>query len=88
MPDSTEKPHRHFKIINWPGVIALTLAGGISSSMVLVILCAYLAPERVISEQGANILATTFGAAIGAVATYLGQATGKRRVYDEEDGPP
>ena len=62
---------------------AVILTAGVSLSILALALGAVLQDE-VISEQGATLLATAFGASIGAVATYLG---GRMRSRDGDEEP-
>lgn len=68
---------RWWNLLDWPGAIAFTLSCGLSLSMVLIVIGGMMAGQM--SEHGANLLSTMFGAALGALATYLGQAGQARR---------
>jgi galactitol-specific phosphotransferase system IIC component len=62
--------------IEWRGAIAFTLAIGVAGSMILAIVGAIIAivvRTVPLGDQAANMLSTLFGAALGALATYLGQ---------------
>jgi hypothetical protein len=69
---------RWWQSFDWPGAVALVLALGISGSLFGAILALSLRGQS-IGEFGANMLSTVFGATIGAIATYLGQASEQRR---------
>jgi hypothetical protein len=56
---------------DWRGLIALTLAVGVSIALVAGVLTAELTPTKVTSEEIA-FLSTLGGASVGAVAAYLG----------------
>jgi hypothetical protein len=64
------------KNMDWPGAIAFMLALGISLSMVLLITGVIIAvpQNRPLGEAASSLISTVFGAAIGAIATYLGSA--------------
>jgi hypothetical protein len=66
--------------IDWAGAVAFTLSLGVSGSMVVLMTLGIVGSmfhDRPMSEQGATVLSTLFGAVVGALATYLGQARGK-----------
>jgi hypothetical protein len=75
--------------VDWPGAVAFVLALGVALSMVIAIWGASTQDDA-ISEQGAQLLSTLFGASVGAVATYLGmaqranQARGRTRATDTD----
>ena len=69
--------------VDWPGAIAFVLAVGIACSMVLAI-CGEVFNREAIGQQGATILSTIFGAAIGAVATYLGGSRERQLRMNEQ----
>lgn len=60
-----------YEILDWPGIVAFVLAMGLSISLVLGFAGVARSPADV-SPEGANLLSTIAGAAVGAVATYLG----------------
>lgn len=62
---------RWWETIEWAGAIAFVLATGVAISMVLLIVGSWWVG---FTEHGANLLSTMFGAAIGALATFLGQS--------------
>lgn len=57
--------------MNGRDVAALILATGVSSSVVILCLTVAFQPTT-ISAQGADLLSSTLGVMIGAVAVYLG----------------
>jgi hypothetical protein len=79
-----------FERMDWAGACAFCLALGVGISMVVAIV-GVVTQDQVVSEQGAQFLSTLFGAAIGALATYLGmarqqqQAAQRSRRSDRED---
>jgi len=56
---------------NWHGIVAIILALGVSVTLVLEVVNIILRNGHT-TETEATLLATAFGAAIGAIATYLG----------------
>ena len=74
----SDEPARWWQQVDWPGAIGFVLALGISISMVTIIILGSLVTGMT-EHSGANLLSTMFGAAIGALATYLGQS-GPRRI--------
>ena len=70
---------------NWRGLIALVLAAGVSIALISGVLTAELTPRKVTSEEIA-FLSTLGGAAVGAIAAYLGNhhTTGSSEMTDEE----
>jgi hypothetical protein len=62
-----------FSRLNWAGAVALILATGVSLSMIMA-MAATMMKDRPLGEFGATVLSTLFGATLGALATYLGQA--------------
>jgi hypothetical protein len=63
--------------MNWPwqGVVAVILAITVGGSILALCLGAVLQDET-ISQQGADLISTTLGVAVGAVAVYLGGGRG------------
>jgi purine-cytosine permease-like protein len=59
--------------LDWPGVVAFTLALGVSVSLIIGMTGAALNAGP-LGEKTSSLLATLGGAAIGAIATYLGLA--------------
>jgi hypothetical protein len=73
----TRSEERWWQQVDWVGACAFTLALGVSLSMVAVTIPALIGAfirETPMSQHGAALLSTLFGAAMGAVATFLGQA--------------
>lgn len=69
----------------WAGLIAFTLALGISVSMVVALIGAVL-DDGPISAEKSNLLSTVFGASIGVIGTYIGaHGRGGRRVSDDPE---
>jgi threonine/homoserine/homoserine lactone efflux protein len=56
---------------SWPGAIALILAVGIAIALCVSLIVVALSTTAV-SQQFASVLSALSGAAVGAVATYLG----------------
>lgn len=71
---------------NWRGLIALVLAAGVSIALVSGVLTAELTPRKVTSEEIA-FLSTLGGAAVGAIAAYLGNHTTDRSHMTDEETP-
>ena len=71
---------------NWRGLIALVLAAGVSIALVSGVLTAELTPRKVTSEEIA-FLSTLGGAAVGAIAAYLGNHTTDRSDMTDEETP-
>jgi hypothetical protein len=81
--------------VNWPGLCAFTLACGVAVSLVLIVLGPLL-QDRPFTEQGAQLVSTLAGAAVGALAAYLGlsrqqqmqqERTRAQDPLPEEDAP-
>lgn len=70
--------------VDWPGLIVFTLTIGIALSLVIAMVAIVLRSDHDVSPQQSTLLSTIFGAAIGAVATYIGtsraQATRRQDV--------
>lgn len=62
--------------VDWPGLVVFVLAAGIAASLVIAMLAIALSASHDVSAQQATLLSTIFGAAIGAVATYIGTTRG------------
>ena len=58
---------------NWHGLVAIVLALGLATAVVLLCLETIL-HRGPVSDTEAAVLSTVLGAAIGAIATYLGGA--------------
>jgi predicted anti-sigma-YlaC factor YlaD len=56
---------------DWHGLVALVLALGVTIALVAGFITAELTPGAVTTEE-ISLLSTIAGAAVGAVATYLG----------------
>lgn len=85
MNDQNDKKKNHWLTkLNWPGAVAIILSTGIALSMVLAGVLPLLR-DRSVGEHGATVLSTLFGAAIGALATYLGQATARIKASKDEN---
>ena len=59
--------------LNWHGLVAIVLALGLAVAVVLLCLETIL-HRGPVSDSEAAVLSTVLGAAVGAVATYLGGA--------------
>lgn len=72
--------------LNWHGLVAMVLALGLATAVV--ILCIetilHLGP---VSDSEAAVLSTVLGAAVGAVATFLGGAARGRNGGSPPDPP-
>jgi hypothetical protein len=72
---------------NWRGLIALVLAAGVSIALISGVLTAELTPRKVTSEEIA-FLSTLGGAAVGAIAAYLGNHTTDRSDMTDDPQDP
>jgi hypothetical protein len=63
--------------IDWAGAVVMVLALGVSLSMVVGIIGAVVR-QTPVSEARAQLFTTLFGAAIGAIASYLGMARARQ----------
>jgi len=76
---------------NWQGITAVILACGITSTVILLIVVEFVPHHGHVSESEAAALSTALGAAIGAVATYLGthhnEQPQQRRLDTVTDNP-
>lgn len=72
-PDIIDRRHLlpWWTYIDWPGAVAFVLALGVSAALVFGFIGSVLQGEP-IDQPLANLLSTLGGAAVGAVATYLG----------------
>lgn len=57
--------------LDWHALVAVILALGVSTA-IIVLSINELTSAGHVSQEGATLLATVLGAAIGAIATYLG----------------
>lgn len=57
--------------MNWPGVAAVILAAGVAVC-VIALAVGTATQSGPISQEDATLLSTVLGAAVGAVATFLG----------------
>lgn len=60
---------------SWHGIVAIILALAVGGSILALCLGAVL-QDQTISQQGADLISTSLGVAIGSVAVYLGRGTG------------
>lgn len=58
--------------VDWPGLVVFILACGIAISLVTAMGAIAVRSDHDVSAGQATLLSTIFGAAIGAVATYIG----------------
>jgi hypothetical protein len=58
------------------GLVAIILAIGVSVTLVLLIVVEFFPSHGHVSDEEAAVLSTALGAAIGALATYLGTSRG------------
>jgi hypothetical protein len=70
---------------DWPGLAAFVLALGVALGIVLGFVNAVIQSEPM-SSEAANLLSTLGGAAIGAVATYIGIAHANGGDHMEDPG--
>jgi len=68
--------------LNYPGMVALVLAGGVSASLVIAVVGGLIHPT-LLTEARAQLINTVFGTVLGAVATYLGTRANSRPDPDE-----
>jgi len=61
---------------SWPGVVAVVLAIGVASTLVIAVIAAEITRHG-LTDTESNLIATLGGATIGALATYLGMRNGK-----------
>jgi hypothetical protein len=90
--DATKKPKQGGigKPWNWAGACACILATGVSLSLVLIVLGPLL-QDRPFTEQGAQLVSTLAGAAVGALAAYLGLSRSQQQQFErtrETDDKP
>lgn len=71
-------------IWSWRGVVAVIFAVAVGGSILALCLGAVL-QDQTISQQGSDLISTTLGVAVGAVAVYLG---GGRNGSHPESPPP
>jgi hypothetical protein len=69
--------------VDWRGVVAAVLAFGIVAVLILIVVTTALNPERTATADEISSAATVLGAAIGAIAVYLGGRNGTGK-----PGPP
>ena len=62
-------------IWSWRGVVAVIFAVAVGGSILALCLGAVL-QDQTISQQGSDLISTTLGVAVGAVAVYLGSRNG------------
>jgi len=68
-----------------PDTVAIILALGVASTVILLILVELIPHHGHISDREADTLSVALGAAVGALATYLGQSKSKHKDEDEDD---
>jgi len=58
----------------WSGrdIVAIILATGVMLTLVLLVAVEFFSSHGHVSDQEAGVLSTALGAAVGALATYLG----------------
>ena len=64
-------------------MVAIILAIGVTSTVILLIIVELVPHHGHVSDREADTLSVALGAAVGALATYLGH--GKRHRDDDED---
>jgi len=74
---------------DWHAVVAVLLALGVATVLVLVGIAVVREPGHVTPEEN-SLLSTLGGACVGALATYLGQQAIRRRdpPHDDQEQPP
>ena len=75
------KPPR--RAVNWTGLCACILAVGVTLALVLIVLGPLL-QDRPFTEQGAQLVSTLAGAAVGALGAYLGLSRQQERTREDE----
>jgi uncharacterized membrane protein len=70
--------------LNWHGLVAIVLALGLATTVILLALETIL-HRGPVSDTEAAVLSTVLGAAVGAVATYLGGARGHSNGNGQDD---
>jgi hypothetical protein len=71
----------------WNGrdIVAIILAIGVSGTIVLLIVVEFVPHHGHVSDEEAAALSTALGAAIGALATYLGGSIGNGHDRNKDD---
>jgi hypothetical protein len=67
--------------VRWSGLVAVVIAVGVAASVIIIAVAIFEAPGHLNPDE-ATLLSTILGAAVGAIATYLGTHGGRG------DGPP
>jgi hypothetical protein len=77
----------HGKRHKWNGrdVVAIILSVGVSGTIVLLIVVEFVPHHGHVSDEEAAALSTALGAAIGALATYLGGSRGNGNGNDDNE---
>lgn len=57
--------------MKWAGLVAVIIAAGVAASVVIIAVAIFEAPGHLNPDE-ATLLSTILGAAVGAIATYLG----------------
>ena len=70
---------------SWPGLAAVILAAGVAICVIALAL-GTATQTGPISQEDATLLSTVLGAAVGAVATFLG--SGRQTASEEPAKPP
>ena len=78
-----------WKEVDWTGAVAFTLTLGVSLSLFAAMTAAAFAAMdgRTITDVAATMFSTIFGAAMGAIATFLGQSRERQLNKQDSDGP-
>jgi hypothetical protein len=80
-----DRPRSFWAQIDWPGAVAFMLAFGVSAALIIGMIGATLNVGP-LGEKTASLLSTLGGAAVGAVATYLGLGRREQRERDRHYG--
>lgn len=70
--------------MDWAGACALVLAIGISVGLMLGMF-RWVVQKQTLSAEGAQLLGTIYGAAVGTLATYLGLSRQQQKTQRDEE---
>jgi uncharacterized membrane protein YccC len=71
---------------SWQGLVAVIVALGVTAGIVLLSVNE-LTTQGHLNQEAATLLATVLGAAIGAVATFLGMRDSEPKSPDQSEPP-
>lgn len=63
---------------DWAGIAVVVLAVGVVAAILVGEVAAFRNPARIVSAEEVATISTVLGAAVGAIATYLGTRPRKR----------